>query len=169
MRGEMPDLMSHISISYLLKRGIAPKENMTVFILGSALPDILAYTPMILASNLPSGSLPLSVRELPYMFLAFHSFLGFFLFSWWAALLFHVDKRKSLFINLLLGGFCHITLDMLQVQHSEFSSFFLPFSWQSIQFSWFESEASLVGLPFVFSAAILVYGWDYFYKKKNPL
>ena len=161
----MPDLMTHFTASYLLKRAVAPKENMTAFLLGAALPDILAYIPLVVAGYIPSGSLPAWIKDLPFMFLAFHSVIGFFLFSWWAALLFHVDLRRGVFVNLFLGGLLHFCMDMFQVQHAEFSSFLLPFSWQSFHLGWFGTEASLWGLPFITAAAVIVYSIDILRRK----
>ena len=59
----MPDLMTHFTASYLLKRAVASRENMMAFLLGTTLPDILAYTPLMVAAYIPPGSLPAWIKQ----------------------------------------------------------------------------------------------------------
>ena len=163
----MPDLMTHFTASYLLKRMTTPKFNMVPFLLGATLPDILAYIPLVLAAGIPSGFLPLWLENLPYFFLPFHSFLGFFLFCWLVALLFSKDARAGIFINLILGGLLHFAMDVLQVQHGEFAPLCFPFSWRSIQLGWIESEASLQVLPYLVFFAGGVFLFDHVKKSRE--
>ncbi len=157
----MPDLMTHFTASYLLKRVIAPKFNMVPFLMGATLPDILAYIPIVIAGYVPSGLFPGWLVKLPYFFLPFHSLFGFFLFSWLWAMLFAEEARPGVFINLALGGLLHFVMDALQVQHGEFGLLFFPFSWRSIQLGWIETEASLQVLPYLVVLAGVVFFTDH--------
>ena len=154
--------MTHLTTAYLLKKLLSPARHMSAFIAGATLPDILSYCPVILGAYIPSDLMPAWIKTLPFMFLAFHCLFGFFLLSWLVALLFQSDLRRGIFINMLAGGWLHLAVDTLQVQHGEFSSLFFPFSLRSVQLGWLESETSLLGLPFFIGIAFLVIVMDYY-------
>ncbi len=160
----MPDLLTHFTGSYLLKKVIAPKFNMVPFLMGATLPDILAYIPIVVAGYIPSGLFPAWLVKLPYFFLPFHSLFGFFLFSWLWALLFAEEARSGVFINLALGGLLHFVMDALQVQHGELGLLFFPFSWRSVHLGWIETEASLQILPYLVFLAGVVFLIDHIRK-----
>ncbi len=156
----MPDLMTHFTASYLLKRAIAPKLNMVPFLMGATLPDILAYVPLVIAASIPPGLFPEGSGDLAYFFLPFHSLFGFFLFSWLLALLFPREARFGVFINLVFGGLLHFGMDALQVQHGETTILFFPFSWRPLQLELIETEASLFILPYIVILAGIVFLFD---------
>ena len=96
----MPDLMTHLTASYLLKKAVSPKDYMVPFLLGATLPDLLAYMPLIVSGFLPLKSMPLWVNASPYFFFPFHGIVAFTVFSWMLALLFPMELRKGIFLNL---------------------------------------------------------------------
>ena len=162
-QGIMPDLMTHLTASYLLKKAVAPRRYMVPFLLGATLPDMLTYIPLIVSGFLPLRSMPLWVNAIPFFFFPFHGIVTFTLFSWILALLFPTEARKGIFLNLELGGLLHIFMDLLQVKHGEDAGYlFFPLSGKSFALGWIETESSLYTLPFFVAAATIVLGIDLF-------
>jgi len=165
----MPDLMTHLTASYLLKKAAAPKQNVVPFLLGATLPDMLAYIPLLVSGFLPLKSMPLWVNAVPHFFLPFHGILCFTLLSCLLALLFPREVRKGVFLNLELGGLLHLFLDLLQVQHGrEVSYLFFPLYHTSFSLGWIETESSLYTLPLFVVAATIVLGIDIFRHRERP-
>jgi hypothetical protein len=154
--------MTHLTASYLLKKAVSPRHNVVPFLLGATLPDLLAYMPLILTGFLPLQSMPLWVNASPYLFFPFHGIVAFTVFSLMLALMFPIERRKGVFINLELGGVLHMFMDLLQVQHGGESGYLLfPFSRKSFALEWIETESSLYTLPFLVAAATIVVGVEW--------
>ena len=163
----MPDLMTHLTSSYLLKRLLAGKHNIVPFLVGATLPDMIAYIPLVVSGFLPLKSMPLWVKAFPLFFLPFHGIVGFTLLSWMLALLFRAELRRGIFLNLELGGLVHLSMDLLQRQHTQSGYLLFPFSSKSFGLGWLETESSLYTVPFLVAAAAVVFGVDSFRQQKT--
>ena len=168
-RGEglMPDLMTHLTSSYLLKRLLAGKRNIVPFLLGATLPDMIAYIPLVASGLLPLEYLPVWTNALTYLFFPFHGIVGFTLLSWMLALLFQTELRKGIFWNLELGGLVHVLMDLLQSQHGQSGYLLFPFSGKSFGLGWLETESSLYAVPFLVAAVVIMLGIDSFRQRKT--
>jgi hypothetical protein len=166
----MPDLMTHLAVSYLVKRAVSPRKHMVPFLLGSTLPDILSYLPLMFTVAGPplltgigspaSETLPTWVKHIPDLFYPFHGIFTFLVLSCLAAFLFPARGRSGVFWNILLGGLLHLFMDLLQVNHNEIGYLLFPFSWRSYSLGWIETESSLRALPFLGAAVLAVLLYD---------
>lgn len=165
----MPDLMTHFTASYLIKRSFCTKRGMTSFLAGATLPDLLGFVPLLLTPLLkplvmhgPPGlnSIPDWFKNLPFLFLPFHSLIPFVLFSYLVALMFPLAYRRTIFMNMTLGALFHFFLDFLQIRYQDVSYLLFPFSWRSFGLGWIHPEASLYVLPFLSLLAAAIFLFD---------
>ena len=159
----MPDLMTHLAASYLVKRTLAPERHMLPFLLGAALPDIVSYLPLGVTVTAPPllarfaswnpDAIPLWAKHFPEFFYPFHGVIPFALLSCLLAFLFPAAGRGRVFLNILLGGLLHLLMDLLQVSHNQSGYLLFPLSWRSFSLGWIETESSLYAAPFLCAAA----------------
>lgn len=135
----MPDLATHILFNAISGRFFRAKENMTFFIAGAVLPDLLTRVP---ASVLPQSSLN-------YFFLPLHSPLPLLVVNYAIVLFFPARKRKSCFWWLNGGVLLHLLADSLQIHMGPGYYWLYPFSWSTYHWGLFWPEASLYLLPFL--------------------
>ena len=157
----MPDLMTHLGASYLVKRFLWPDRQTLAFLAGATLPDLAAYVPLVAANLLGFSSGPAWLRDAPYFFLPFHSLLGFTLLCWLISLLFTADERRGVFLNLEAAGLLHFALDVFQIQHGEFGYLLFPVSWKPVQLGWIGTETSLYVLPGLAAVCLMVFCLDW--------
>ena len=120
----MPDLITHVAISHLVKRPwdrIRPSENSgalrLLFYFGTILPD--------LTSRALNIAFPSTVKWT----LALHTPVGSLLTCILIALLFESSIRKSVFFNLIGGAALHYLLDTFQYAVTPVFFWGFPFTW----------------------------------------
>jgi hypothetical protein len=137
----MPDLVTHVALSHLLRRPFNFTRNETnpvpfiiLFYFGTILPDILTRPFYILFPVTKDWTVP------------FHTPFGMILTCVLLAFLFEASIRRKVFINLLGGAFFHFFLDALQKHVNEGIFWFFPFSWKSggFQFLWADKIMNLI-------------------------
>jgi len=136
----MPDLVTHLSIAYLLKtiskRWLFFLEFSIFFYFGTILPDILTRPLYILSPNVYWAVLPLHT-PLPILFVCLS-----------ISYLFDERIRKGVFFTLVTGAYLHLFLDIFQ-KHIQPEVFLLfPFSWKSFNVGLIWPEESLYAIPF---------------------
>ena len=89
--------------------------------------------------------------------LPFHSITGFLVFSWLLSLGFTQARRFRIFIHLSAGGLCHFLLDFFQVQYAPANYLLFPFAHTEFTVGLFEPESSLLALPFLVLASVIMF------------
>jgi len=167
--------MTHLTVAYLVKRTVSPKQNMVPFLAGSTLPDLLSYIPLmtigITVPLIKTGLIHLEsppgwLFEIPYCFYPFHALVPFMLLCWFFVLWCPVKARRGVFLNLVLGSMLHFALDGLQINPNEYSYFLFPFSMKALELGWIGTESSLYVVPFFTVAAATVLFMDVYKKRK---
>jgi len=165
----MPDLMTHMTAAYLVKRAVSPRRHMLSFVAGATLPDLVSYVPLFAVGIgmslqriglLQAPGLPPWLGRLPCLFAPFHGILPFFLLCWMAALFFPRESRRGVFLNLVLGAALHFVMDLGQVSHNPVGYLLYPLSHKSFSLEWFGSESSLVAAPVLAALAAAVLAHD---------
>jgi len=132
----MPDLITHLSVAYLLRKRVKILKYSAVFYLGTILPDILTRPFYILFPNTYWAVLPL------------HAPIPLFFVCWLITYLFDEPSRRGIFISLASGVYLHLLLDFFQKHiEPEFLPLF-PFSWEALEIGLFWPEQSLYAIPF---------------------
>jgi len=132
----MPDLVTHLSIAYLLKRWTTVLEYSAVFYLGTILPDILTRSFYILFPNTYWVVLPL------------HAPIPLFFVCCLITYLFDEKLRKGVLMSLASGVFLHLVLDFFQKHIEPEFLLLFPFSWKAFELGLFWAEDSLYTIPF---------------------
>lgn len=139
----MPDWITHISVAFLITLGI--KENRSLVILGSVLPDAVKF------------SFFLSFLSSFNPFVVFHTALGTLLFAALLSTFFDTAWKRG-FSLILLGSASHLLLDSLHGPYGDYYWFLWPIwtGYTNFGFIWHDSY-----LPALFSSsaalAALVY------------
>jgi len=158
----MPDLMTHMTAAYLVKRVTFPRKNVFAFVAGATLPDLVSYVPLFISAAFVSlqrsGLLNLPGTfhwffDLHYLFAPFHGFVPFFLLCWILVLFFPEEERRGILVNLVLGSGLHLLLDLAQESHTPTGYLLFPLSTKSFSLDWFGSESSLHVAPFLMAVA----------------
>ena len=132
----MPDLVTHLSVGYLVRQGTKRIEQMVaLFYLGTILPDVLTRPVNILQPRLYWLVMPL------------HTPLALTLVCLLLSYLFAETVRREVFLTLLFGVYLHLFLDLFQKSIGPAYPWLFPFSWRSFQIGLFWPEDSLVLLP----------------------
>lgn len=156
----MADLLSHSLLAYLLGGRTPSRRAMLLLITGTILPDVLAHLPLVRFVFLPRAwrfDVPIWVRD---GFFVFHSPLPYALLIWAVALCLPAAGRRQAFISLLLGGWLHIAVDLLQL-HLAGSPYFpaYPLLRGRWELGLFGTEASLYALPMLLALATYTALW----------
>jgi len=131
----MPDLVTHLSIAYLIKRWTTLLKYSTIFYVGAILPDLATRPFYILFPATFWAVLPL------------HAPIPLLCVCVLIAYLFDEKSRKGVFIYLASGTFLHLLLDFFQKHiEPEFMPLF-PFSWKAFELGLFWAEDSLYAIP----------------------
>jgi len=158
----MPDLMTHLTAAYLIKRAVSPRKHVLSFVAGATLPDLVSYIPLFAVGACMSlqraGLVDLQgvthwFSDLPYLFAPLHGIVPFFLLCWILVLFFPEEGRKGTFVNLLLGAGLHFLMDLAQESHNPTGYLLFPLSGKSFSLHGFGSESSLYVAPFLTAVA----------------
>ena len=132
----MPDLVTHVSLAYFLKRPKAWARYRVFFYIGAILPDILTRPLYILFPPLYmviySLHTPFVVAVLCLLFTMF----------------FEIKHRPGIRLNLFLGIGTHFGLDLLQKSVTVSYYWLFPFSFRSFSLGIFWPDESVRLVPF---------------------
>ncbi len=158
----MPDLMTHVAISHLIKRPFELKQGTsnpvpmrTLFYLGTILPDLLSRPFYIL--------FPVT-REWVDLY---HQPIGFILMATLFALFFDPTLWKRAWMYLIAGGMLHFVLDSFQEQIATGVSWLWPFSWRNYGYGLMEAGDILRYIPLWIGLIIIMEVGFYLIGKKK--
>ena len=140
----MPDLLTHFSVAYLLRRNAKTPHLRATFYLGAILPDIVTRPVYILYPKAFWAIMPL------------HTPIALTLLCLLISYVFHNSIRKIVFANLTLGVYLHLFLDLFQKHITPEYRWLFPFSWKAYEIGLFWPEASLYALPFVIAIVMIM-------------
>lgn len=145
----MPDLVTHFTAAYLLKRPSRWARFRVPFYLGAILPDLLSRPVYILFP-----------KSYPMVY-SFHTPVMVVLFCLLLAEFFEPSLRPGVRLNLLLGGSTHFGLDLFQRSVSGSYNWLYPFDLEtfSLELFWPDESVRLVPLWIVLLAAAESYAW----------
>ena len=161
----MADLVSH-ALSAVVVRGRRPADPVLLWLVtGTILPDLLSRAPFVGLRLIQSlGFIPhysLSENWIPLGFNFPHTPAGIFLVallcamvapSWLIAPL----PRSRFALWLGLGGLLHLAIDLLQEHLQPGYFLFYPFSIQAVELGLVRSDGSVLFLPILIGAALLL-------------
>lgn len=150
----MPDLLTHYLTAKIIT-GKSETKAISLFFVGTILPDVLGRAPSIIITNL----LGKYDCHLDWFLAVFHSPLILLLACFSICLFFEEVLRKSVFKFLALGITLHLGLDMLQktfTPHSRYLWFF-PFTFKSFNIPLFWPDQSIYFIPVLLMIAIFVW------------
>ena len=148
----MPDLATHVAAAWAVGRGASlalpiPGRHLYLFAAGTALPDLLSRAPHLV---LGSAEVERATRSL-------HTPLSLFLTCYAASLLFEERGRARTFLALFSGALFHCLLDFFQEIGPHYGyGWFFPLSDWSPQLALFPGDESVVFLPWVAAAAVIL-------------
>ncbi len=133
----MPDLVTHVSVAYFLRKPKGISRFTVIFFLGTILPDVLTRPIYVIFPN-------------TYWFVyPFHTPLVLVLVSLLISYFFQERIRKAVFITLLLGVLLHLLLDLFQRSLFGTNYWLFPISDIDIQLGLFWQDDSLYAIPFL--------------------
>ena len=132
----MPDLITHLSVSYLFNKPLKAIRYSTLFYCGAVLPDLATR-----AVSIPYHPAEFAVYPL-------HTPLGVVLLCLLLSFFFAEAERKQVFISLIAGSSLHLFLDLFQKHMQPGYTLLFPFSWKAFEFGllWPETIVSMVPL-----------------------
>lgn len=131
----MPDLITHLSISYLFNKSLKAIRYSTLFYVGAVLPDIATR-----AVSIPYHPAEFAVYPL-------HTPLGVVLLCLLLSFFFAEAERKQVFVSLIAGSSLHLFLDLFQKHLQPGYTLLFPFSWQPFEFGLFWPETIISMVP----------------------
>ncbi len=147
----MPDLVTHITLSHLIRRPFnrQQKSERTVplwilFYLGVLLPDLLTRPWYILFPVTKDWTAP------------FHTPVGLLATTALLALFFEPALRKQAFIHLSAGAGIHLVLDGFQKQVNGGNWWLFPFTWKQVRYGIAWPETFLHLIPVWIGAVVAV-------------
>lgn len=154
----MPDLVTHFTVAYLLKRPNRWAQFRVPFYLGAILPDLLSRPVYILFP-----------KAYPVVY-SFHTPAMVVLFSLLLAEFFEPSLRRGVRLNLLLGVGTHFGLDLFQRSVSGSYKWLYPLQFETFDFGFFWPDESvrLVPLWIIILAAAEFYAWWRERKNRRP-
>ena len=132
----MPDLVTHLSIAYLVRRKVKFWDSRGAFYLGTIIPDILTRPITILFPNVA------------WAVMSLHTPIILFIVCWLISYFFAESLRKGVFISLVSGVYLHLFLDSFQKHVTPEYKWLFPFSWKAYEVGLFWAEDSLYTIPF---------------------
>jgi hypothetical protein len=132
----MPDLITHLSVSYFLNKPLKLFRNSTLFYCGAVLPDLATR-----AVSIPYHPAEYAVSPL-------HTPLGAVLLCLLLSFFFAEAERKQVFLSLMAGSCLHLFLDLFQKHMQPGYTLLFPLSWRTFEFGvlWPETIVSMVPL-----------------------
>jgi len=139
------DLITHGCVAVLFRLGQQSPGGVASFVAGTCLPD-LSRVPAMLFTRLRYDA-PWIPEWLCYVWGPLHVPVGVLLQSYGVALLFRDEQRRAAFLNLVLGGFLHLAVDVLQFHFGQGYLLLFPFSTWDWELGWIGSEATVPLVP----------------------
>jgi len=141
----MPDLVTHATVSYLVRSRKWDKYKLLFFLIGTVYPDLLSRTFMII------------FPDLRWFFHAFHTPIVIILTTYLFSIFFERSLQWLVFKFVLLGAAFHCFLDIFQTGVSDTAYlWFFPFSINyDFQIGLFWAEDTLMLTP-LFAVLFLV-------------
>ncbi len=158
----MPDLITHITFSHLIRRplDLLPSARSfasvhSLFYLGTLLPDLLTRPWYIL--------FPVT-RDWTVFF---HTPFGMLITAGFLSLLFSPQLRKNAFLNLICGAGFHFLLDSFQKQVTGNNFWLFPFSYKNFGLGLAWAEDFLNFIPLWIGLVILLELWLWKRRENN--
>ena len=150
----MADLVTHGCVAVLVGLRAKSARWVPTFVAGSCLPD-LSRVPAMFLTKLRYDH-PAIPEWSCYIWGPLHVPIGVALESYLVALLFAEADRRMAFRNLLLGGFLHLGVDLLQFHFGMGYMLFFPFSTWDFEFGLIGSEATVPLVPILLPLTIVL-------------
>jgi len=147
----MPDLFTHFATGYLLGRTRFVKRYIAALVIGTMLPDVFTRIPGIVLQEF---------LHLPiyHFFSAFHTPAGLLLICYLLSFAFTQQERKLTFFYLFFGAMLHFFIDLMQRQfHEGIYMPYFPLRFKTIQWGWFDINASVYLFPLLFVLVIWIW------------
>ncbi len=152
----MPDLMTHVSAAYFLRKLPKISKCTVIFFVGNILPDILTRPFYIIFPG-------------TYWFIyPFHTLFVLFLVCILISHFFEENVRKIVFFCLLAGVFLHLFLDMFQEHLTGVNYWLFPFSDIDVGIGLFGQDKSVYAIPFILIYLGLI-KIVFFFKRRSKL
>lgn len=161
----MPDGLTHIAGGYIFGKSWLKHGQLSLFLLGCLIPDILLRGGRLLFAWSPE-------KDFLELYLApLHTPVTGIFVCLALAQIFHAEIRKRAFLLLYAGCFCHFILDLFQrtingfgfsVEPLDGYHWLFPLTWFDFQLGIFWPEDSSYGLLFLIPAAMFL-----FYYRRN--
>jgi hypothetical protein len=133
----MPDLITHVSTAYFVKKAGGRSWPAAIFYFGTILPDILTRPFYVLFPGLYWFVYPLHT---PLVILLVCSLISY---------CFERNLRKGIFLSLTAGVSLHFLLDLFQVHVNGSNYWLFPFSKVHIEVGLFWHDNSVYAIPFL--------------------
>lgn len=140
----MPDLLTHVLSGYFLSR-VVKVWDVTLLYVGLILPDMLSRPLYLLIPGLFWYVKPL------------HSPLVLILVCLLISYLFKREIRSEAFVLLFSGACLHLALDFMQTNTVIYYYWLFPFSFEVYTLGLIWPEDSMIALPFLLAAALIVH------------
>lgn len=156
----MPDLATHLAATHLARRiveatrgGQASGRQATLLYLGAILPDLFSKPPTIL----------FSASWVYWLSMPTHTPLGTMLLCYLVAMQLE-EKERPLGLALLgAGAALHYVMDLIQTHVSSGAYYyFFPLSWKTFHIPLFWPSDSVLAVPWLMGAVLLVEGAKFF-------
>ncbi len=149
----MPDIATHVLTGFWIKSLRKPpfKLDLSIFLIGCALPDILSRSGIILFSY-----------DYYWFFSVLHTPIAIMLQCLAFSCLFDQSNRQPVFVNLFYGSLFHQILDLFQggVTSGQYFWFF-PFS----NWTWGIDLFKVPEWPYVFGGSVIITCISFLVKK----
>lgn len=127
----MPDLITHLTFSYIIYKSLKKKLSISFILLGGVLPDFFNAIEIILVNILKSKN----IEDIKILTVVGHSFFAGLIISLIIGLFFKPEKKYI--ISLFLGYSLHLLIDLLQNNWSNGFPIFYPFYFKPLSFNLF--------------------------------
>ena len=158
----MPDLITHVAIAHIIKRGSEftffqerSAAFRVLFYLGTILPDILTRPFYIIFPATHAWTFP------------FHTPFGMFVICTLIAQFFEKAIRKQALISLMTGALLHFLLDFWQKQIIGGYRWLFPFSWKTVGIGCFWADEIIPLIPVWILAVIVIESCILCWNKKS--
>jgi len=144
----MPDLITHLSVSYVINKPLRILRNTTLFYVGAVLPD------------LATRAFSIAYHPAEYALGWLHTPLGIALLCLLLSFFFAEAERKQAFASLVAGSSLHLFLDLFQKHMQPGYQLLFPFSWRTFEFGllWPETIVRMVPMWLLMVGVIALYG-----------
>ncbi|MDI6640418.1 MAG: zinc dependent phospholipase C family protein, partial [Methanocellales archaeon] len=131
-------------VAYLLVKVGKIEKYPSLIYLGTILPDVLTRFNDFL------------MHDFNWFFTPLHTPLVMFLTCLLITYLFEENRRKMVFISLMIGSFLHLFLDVLQIHWVTTYYLFYPFSWEKFEFGLFWPHQSIYFIPVLLLMSVII-------------